>query len=353
MMIGRGYFINRLPGCGMDGALIFCKDAILRFRSDYDDLTAIPLLSVQACLKGDDPLFLLKYFRHPVIIEEDTTLSHILLAIEPWAALLGIYLDIDVMAYIDEIRKPSQAESVFDWIGIQKVTSIHRAYQHQDIKPGEDFTSYFNRERIPTRRFDIEADYTANGYRRNDKEHYSISGDIHTIKNVPVVVSDRQVMASYGYEKNNLFNRKYSGVAVNNKISYIQGDINLSFYEIMEALFNDGLFYFSPQAANDNLAMIKKMAAMLDNDEISHHKSMELNNSDNTDVSSNDKKYSINITEGALDPMVDHIEAEKNYWIYIKSLCDSDSELPIRIGHITVAALPEYRFSNFTMEDIE
>lgn len=337
----------------MDGALVFCKDAILRFRSDYDDLTAIPLLSVQACLQDEDPLFLLKYFRHPVIIEEDTSLSHIFLAIEPWEKLLSTFLDMDVMSYINEIRKPSRAESVFDWIGIQKVTSIHRAYQHQDIKPGEDFTSYFNRERIPTKNFDIEVDYTANGYKINDKEHYSISGDIHSIKNVPVVISDRQVLASYGYEKSNLMNRKYSGVTVNNKISYIQGKMDFTFCEVMEAIFNDGLFYASPQAANDNLAMIKKMAEMLDRNESSHLEGFDAKTSENTEESSEEKRFAINIAEGALDPMIEHIEAEKIYWHYIKSLCDSESELPIRIGRIDEATLPEYRFSNFVMDNYE
>ncbi|XBS70633.1 hypothetical protein ABK905_05550 [Acerihabitans sp. KWT182] len=88
------------------------------------------------------------------------------MAIEPWAGVLAAYLDIDVMAYIDEIRKPSQAEAAFDWIGIQKVTSVHRAYLHHDLQEGEDLTSYFNRERIPTKRFDIEAACTANGYKK-------------------------------------------------------------------------------------------------------------------------------------------------------------------------------------------
>ncbi|WP_413722182.1 hypothetical protein [Sodalis sp. RH23] len=337
----------------MDGSLIFCQDAILRFRSDYDDLTAIPLLSLQSCLEENDPFFLLKFFRHPVIIEQDTTLSHMMLAIEPWAIMLGIYLDIDVMAYIDEVRKPSQAQSIFDWIGLQKVTSIHRAYQHQDSKPGDVFPTYSNRERIPTKRFDIEVNYSANGYKNNDKEHYSISGDIHTIKNVPVVVSDRQVLASYGYENDNLMNREYAGVSVNNKIRYIQGEMNFCFYEVMEALFSDGLFYSSPQAANANLAMIKKMAEMLDSNEPDGLEEHADENSDNTDNVYTDKKIAISIAEGVLDPLIDHIEAEKMYWRYIKSLCDSNSERPVRIGRIEEARLPEYRFSNFIMEDVD
>ncbi len=54
----------------------FCSDAILRFRSDYDDTTAVPLLSIQNARDKDsvDPYFLLRFFRHEVFIEKGTTL---------------------------------------------------------------------------------------------------------------------------------------------------------------------------------------------------------------------------------------------------------------------------------------
>ncbi|WP_413735111.1 hypothetical protein ACL2XP_21065 [Sodalis sp. RH21] len=337
----------------MDGALIFCKDAILRFRSDYDNLTAVPLLAVQACLDIDDHLFLLQYFRHHVIIEEGTTLSHIFLAIEPWAKVLGVYLDMNVVAYIDEIRKPSQAQSLFDWIGIQKVTSVHRAYLHQHIKPGENFDMYFNRERTPTRRFDIEVVCTANGYKNEDKEHYSISGDIHAIKNVPVVASDRQILVSYGYEKSNLMNDDYSGVSVKNKISYIQGEVVFLFYEVLEAIFKDGLFYSSPQAANDNLETIKEMVGLIDNDGNDKPEAPGPEYSENTQNVKKDKKTSFDITERAYDPILEHMQAEQESWQFIKSHCDSNSELPIRIGHVAEAKVPEYRFSNFIINENE
>ncbi|WP_213991494.1 hypothetical protein [Sodalis sp. dw_96] len=335
----------------MDGALIFCKDSILRFRSDYDDLTAVPLLSIQECLEEENSLFLLQYFRHHVIIEEDTTLSDMFLAIEPWANVLAAYLDIDVMAYIDEIRKPSQAEAVFDWIGIQKVTSVHRAYQHHNIQEGEDLSSYFNRERIPTKRFDIEAACTANGYKKGDKEHYSISGDIHTVKNVPVVISDRQVLVSYGQDKNNLLNHKHTGVVVNNKTTYIQGEISFSLNEVMEALFNDGLFYFSPQTASHDMEMIKEMAEMIEKNEDENKETILNPRFDEGQKADADNKIKVEIAEGAFDPMIDHMESEQAYWQYVKSLCDSNSELPIRIGQIDEAKSPEYRFSNFIMDD--
>lgn len=90
----------------MEGQLVFCSDAILRFCSEYDDTAAVPLLSIQKTLAGADPYFLLKYFRHRVVIEQGTTLASIFLAIEPRKAPLTAWLDRDVGAYIDEVKSP-------------------------------------------------------------------------------------------------------------------------------------------------------------------------------------------------------------------------------------------------------
>lgn len=35
----------------MEGQLIFCSDSILRFRSDYDETTALPLLLIQKTIQ--------------------------------------------------------------------------------------------------------------------------------------------------------------------------------------------------------------------------------------------------------------------------------------------------------------
>lgn len=59
----------------MEGQLIFCSDSILRFRSNYDETTALPLLSIQKTISDTDPFFLLRFFRHTVMIEEGTTLA--------------------------------------------------------------------------------------------------------------------------------------------------------------------------------------------------------------------------------------------------------------------------------------
>ncbi|MCP6053667.1 hypothetical protein NL338_26135, partial [Klebsiella pneumoniae] len=85
----------------------------------------------------------LRFFHHTVLIEEGTTLANIFLAIEPWKALLAANLDRDVGAYIDEVRKPSGPTTWdIEWIGIDRRSSVYRAYKRQDMEEGEYFSTY-------------------------------------------------------------------------------------------------------------------------------------------------------------------------------------------------------------------
>lgn len=54
--------------------------------------------------------------------------------------MLAAYLDRDVGAYIDEVRKPSGPMTWdIEWIGIDHRSSVYRAYKRQDMEEGEDF----------------------------------------------------------------------------------------------------------------------------------------------------------------------------------------------------------------------
>ncbi|WP_188232538.1 MULTISPECIES: hypothetical protein [unclassified Citrobacter] len=72
----------------MEGKLIFCSDSILRFRSDYDEMTALPLLSIQKAISDTDPFFLLRLFRHTVMNEEGTKSDANVRSYAPVRALL-------------------------------------------------------------------------------------------------------------------------------------------------------------------------------------------------------------------------------------------------------------------------
>ena len=330
----------------IEGTLIFCADSVLRFRSNYDDSVAIPLLSMQKILVESAPSFLLKFFRHRILIEKGTTLAGIFLAIEPWQALLTAYLDRNVAAYISEIKKPSHLPTWdLEWIGIYRTTSIHRAYEYTAIEDGEDLSFYLNRERRPTFEFHIESTCDASGFVKNSEERYSLSGDIHEIKELPVILYNKQVVSASLDRENqiHMFQTDILGVHTNKYSSFIVGEPDFVFYQVMEAIFINGLFYDAPQVAISRYEEIKEIAGSLKETEENKNiiQSVDICSDDNTE----NKPMKIEIAEGAFDSLIAHEKQEAEYWQYIKEQCKKEQKLPIRIGSITEAVPPELRFN--------
>ena len=320
----------------MEGKLIFCSDAILRFQSDYDETSAVPLLSIQNAVADADPFFLLRFFHHTTLIEEGTTLASIFLAIEPWKALLAAYLDRDVGAYIDEVRKPSgPTKWDIEWIGIDRRISVYRAYKRQDMEEGEDFSAYFNRERFPTDEFDIESSCDASGFIKGDKERWSISGDVHEIKNLPVILYSKQTLMTSS--KDGLLKKNVSGVKSTKHSCLVYGDTSFSFSEVMEAIFISGLFFYAPIDAASSLDELKVSLAGLE-EELAEVPKVDSNGNET------DKEPTIVVAEGAFDSVAAHMETEAEEWQSIKNLCQREGELPIRIGGIKMAEPPEFHF---------
>ncbi|ECM7561959.1 hypothetical protein ZZ40_23000, partial [Salmonella enterica subsp. enterica serovar Enteritidis] len=307
----------------MEGQLIFCSDSILRFQSDYDETAAVPLLSIQNVIADTDPFFLLRFFHHTVLIEEGTTLASIFLAIEPWKALLAAYLDRDVGAYIDEVRKPSGPTTWdIEWIGIDRRSMVYRAYKRQEMQDGEDFSDYLNRERVLTDEFEIESGCEASGFIKGDKERWSISGDVHEIKNLPVILYSKQTLMTS--PKDGLLKKNISGVKSSKHSCFIYGDTSFSFSEVMEAIFISGLFFYAPKDAASSLDELKASLAELEEERAENPNAESTGNE-------TDEEPTIVVAEGAFDSLAAHMESEKAEWQSIKKLCQQEGGLPIRI----------------------
>ncbi|EBX8452241.1 hypothetical protein DTG23_23895, partial [Salmonella enterica subsp. enterica serovar Enteritidis] len=296
----------------MEGQLIFCSDSILRFQSDYDETAAVPLLSIQNVIADTDPFFLLRFFHHTVLIEEGTTLASIFLAIEPWKALLAAYLDRDVGAYIDEVRKPSGPTTWdIEWIGIDRRSMVYRAYKRQEMQDGEDFSDYLNRERVLTDEFEIESGCEASGFIKGDKERWSISGDVHEIKNLPVILYSKQTLMTS--PKDGLLKKNISGVKSSKHSCFIYGDTSFSFSEVMEAIFISGLFFYAPKDAASSLDELKASLAELEEERAENPNAESTGNE-------TDEEPTIVVAEGAFDSLAAHMESEKAEWQSIKKL---------------------------------
>lgn len=304
----------------MEGKLIFCSDAILRFQSDYDETSAVPLLSIQNAIADADPFFLLRFFRHTALIEDGTTLASIFLAVEPWKELLAAYLDRDVGAYIDEVRKPSGPTTWdIEWIGIDRRSMVYRAYKRQEMQDGEDFSDYLNRERVLTDEFEIESGCEASGFNKGDKERWSISGDVHEIKNLPVILYSKQTLMTS--PKDGLLKKNVSGVKSSKHSCFVYGDTSFSFSEVMEAIFISGLFFYAPKDAASSLDELKASLAELEQERA--EKSNEVPTGNETD-----EEPTIVVADGAFDSLAAHWSLKKRSGNPLRSCASKIASCP-------------------------
>lgn len=112
------------------------------------------------------------------------------------------------------------------------------------MRDGEDCTVWLNRERIPTDEFDIESSCDASGFIKGDKERWNLSENVHEIKNLPVILYNKQTLMTL--QKDELLRENVSGLSSTDRGRFVYGNTSFSFYEVMEAIFISGLFFHSP-----------------------------------------------------------------------------------------------------------
>lgn len=357
----------------MDGTLIFCRDGIIRFRSFYDESEAIPLRYIQTYQEADnDPFFIMDYLKHPVITEAGTTFSDILFALMPWQNFLNRYLLVNLDEYIKAIRKPSEADSHIDWIGVSRVTVITRAVKPQLIEQPEDMQQIFSDIQKSKDLFFTDIKSYAFGYVDNDPTPYALEGHIQAIKNTPVIVSARQYVYSPNFEDETyrLFNQKYSGVKKHDTQGlFLTMELEMQLGHFLEGIFENGIYYNEQEQTEEDYRyqIISDALKMAEKPEDEHQLASEDQNKSN-DETQDEPKHGASKSVFTKDPldlehltpeqeeimqnfaieetlnnMFEHIAFEQDEWEALRASCNSNSEWPIRIGLIEQAIEPDFR----------
>lgn len=329
----------------MDGRLIFCSDSVLRFQSMMDGDTAYPMTLLQDVVGENDPYFLLNFFEHDTVIEQGTTLTNVFIALEPWVKMLQAYLDKNVEAYIKAVRKPSEVSNdVQEWLGIYHKTEIFR---ETSGRPASDFKSirdFFNQKRNPTKRFRFESGFSACKFRMGDNERYGISGGLSEIKNLPIVLINDEAVGGFLGGKVSLFDKGIVGVHDSEYGSFIVGETDFSFREILVALFQGGLFFDTPEYGDRVHQEVTKIASRMKKDKaVKPDVEPEPKPNVPETANGNEAPMEVTLAPGAFNSVVGHFEYEKIVWDRIKEKAKGVDGSPVRIGEIVEAKPPEVR----------
>lgn len=322
----------------MEGKLIFCNDAVLRFQSTTDSSHAIALEDIQNIADKDNPYFFLKFLGHETIIERGTTLGQILISLEPWEKLVSSLTGRNVAEYIKATKKPtvvSDNQDIidFDFVNIHKIGYITSDYNHVEWEENEDINEFINKPREPNGQYVLRIENSCCGYSLEDDINYSLATIFSKIKNLPVNLTKKMFI-----DANNLLKdgESISSLGSREEQKIIYGKHEYTLQELLEAIIIDGLFYETPQGMDEHTEYLKELFKTFKSPEdIANEQEQEKEEEVVKEAANDDEKpMKVEIAEGAFDGLIDHYENEKNSWEVVKDHCKSLGKHSIKIGKI-------------------
>jgi hypothetical protein len=360
----------------MDGKIVFCKDGILRFQSDVDQKRLVPMLAIQKALGLDGYKFFIQNVKKLILLEKGTTLGSFMICLEPWAEAAGDILDMNVEAYIKEARKLSTAKNAFDRIEVRRNMSISREVDYGKMPEGMDFIEWLNTPKEPEflNFFEMESSFDINGYNDGDPSNYSMSmTSVDELKNVPLILNRSIVFIEFesrnAEDKGLVINKETVGVNHYDYINYVESskEDSVTLLEIMQAVFSDGLWSYSPQSAEIQKEMILASMDELDAQREDDKKAQEIedakpklkvvasdgelvnNDDDEEELDENgEKRMEVKVADGAFSSIGQHYEREGQEWEYITSLVDKSN---IMIGVIDEDPVKDRRLRGCLLDE--
>lgn len=321
----------------MDGSIVFHQNGLLYFRSNCNDTEMVPLLSLEQHLNLTPSQTVLRFMNRPAVLDTGTTVGSFLQCLYPWREQFADLTDRDVSAYIAELRRPSGEENRFDRIEIRNRVGISRSMVHDPIPDDVDFMEWINRDReiVWDDKWEVDVGHDIVGYVDGDPANYSMSGNIHGLKNVPLVINRQSIMVESGPGDQRLFKELPSTYKIG-KMTAANVDVEdpVSWQTLVQTVVCNGLWHSTPQGANNFAAMLKGMVDTLDEEREAAAEATPavaltvVGDAPPTDTPT------IVLRPGVFDSVIEHHRTEQEEWDEISSAIRAQNQYPIYIGKV-------------------
>jgi hypothetical protein len=152
------------------------------------------------------------------------------------------------------------------------------------------------------------------GFMEGDDSNYSMSVAFNKIRNTPVFIANKQHnIFSHGRSKEILLNQDIDGVKTYSNHSLFYSEAELSFEELITAVFIDGLFYEKPMSDEDNEAFIEQLdSSMREAKEADYEDIDDISNVSR--IRKDEEDLTIEMAPGAFDPLIAHEKEKASDW---------------------------------------
>lgn len=291
----------------------------------------------------------IQQLRKPVLLESGSTVGSFLLCLQPFAQIVSDLCDRDVQSYIDEIRKPSAETPAFDRCEMRRKVHFSRKMYHEPVPEGVDFIEWLNRDRgepVYLDTYSISTDFDICGYNNGDASNYSMSTNIHQLKNVPLVINRTAALMANKRDATGvpLLNEDAAGVtehkwgtddrpnAATVLVAKGESDEDITVYEFIKTVIEVGLWFHTPQGAIREREMLAEMVKHLP--DVTHLDEDEPEDVEEISDGEEPIGMTVSIAPGAFSGISSHYEREQEEWKELMSKISQIPSMPIRIGAI-------------------
>lgn len=335
----------------MNGSVIFCSDGVLRLKSDNGNKVMLPVAGVQAAYGYTDASTFLRLLNNTAFIESGSTIATFLQCIEPWADSASDYTDRNIRSYLAEIRKPSGESNAFDRVEIRRVTGIHRKMIHEPIPDGVDWLEWLNRPNRKTEWgnvFEVGQSFHICGYVNGDDSNYSLSVNIHKLKNVPLTINRNDLLTEHVPSRP----KKGSALSVDTEgvhtlkerglFANACSEVDPTVADLIEAVICQGLWFDTPAGAIAQQKMLEARVADLCDDVAADQPSP---------TEDGDRELTVSIAPGAFDGLIESSNRDYDEWEALTAAITGDAKYTVKIGEVKEDQVPDNRIFGVMIDE--
>lgn len=295
-----------IPSCTFyDAHLEFTPQSTCLLKNGQEFIPLIDIAQMQEPEHVEQ--FILKYLKSPVVIQPGTTLTHFLVALQPWAQVLSFLTDRNILAYIEACRTPilvPEQTSTDSYIRLytQYELSPHVEYHFPDESDDLLQTLKQTPTKTITDTFDIQRTLCASYFCTEDQTEYGLMGSFDKIKSLPLILdTDEQIYIDKTLLKSTSSDPQQKYDILQHKSESFTLD------DVIQSLIVYGLFFQYPSG---HTYFSQKIDQIEQQEENINKPALHVV----TDKDETEDQHTLSVSEHAFDDVIHHLSEQDKIW---------------------------------------
>lgn len=320
-------------------------------------LIPIKFIQEQGSFKNNDFRFWTGWWNNECSFEKGTTIGSFFLCLEPWSTFWSDYVNVDLPAYISEIKTPTDISDIDISIDYAELSFHNEIEPKVEYHPDnnklfqEDFEAWINspKKYRLSGEWELSSHYKLIGFKNDEEGRYGIEDSpLNKISNLPLFLKEKQYIcfSKWQYNKiikpleNNLFSNNSFGIKqYRDDIDYLIADKFHHLKDVIDGFFS--FFHTTPSTRNRFTEEVKE--ALLEAEQLNKQNIVPSDNVVPLFPSQKNENQEMNIVSVNQKHIESIVDIDKEFWENLLALAKNNNNVVIKMGKIENATPEEFR----------